>query len=112
MSTLPIGINESGELIMIETGANPPEPTGEQCSSNARIEWEGRSLFACYYPQMGGYGAKCLVEPLGGCFDVWIWHDGAFPFSDDDDRGPVRHLHHCDANQFVRFGEWVNSLSD
>lgn len=104
----------------------PPEPTGKQCETNAAIEWPGGRGFACWYPQMGGYVGRCVVqlgsvqfEPGGGerdpterCFDAWIWHDGDFPFREagDDPRSPIR-LHHCMAEQFVRFGELVNSLA-
>jgi hypothetical protein len=85
-----------------------PEPTIEQCQEHARIEWEGRVFYACVYPQMGGYCAVALLEPLGGCFDVYVWHDGDFPFDDGDDegRGPVT-LHHCDAEQFIEFGKFA-----
>jgi hypothetical protein len=56
---------------------------------------------------MDGYWAKCLVEPLDGCFNCYVWHDGEFPFGD---RAPVG-LHHCDADQLIRFGQFVNSLN-
>lgn len=85
----------------------PREPTPEECSSRAKIG-EG---WACWYPQMGGYVGKCVVVPSDGtCFDAWVWHDGEFPFSaNTSDCGPTR-LHHCDPEQFVRFGELVASL--
>ncbi len=88
-------------------------PTDEQCSVNASLEWDGHEGFAAWYPQMGGYGSKCLIIPLGGgCFDVFVWHDGEFPFGEEDDvRGPVRRLHHCDAAQFIRFGTLVLARS-
>jgi len=92
-------------------------PTDEQIANNAWIEWidtRGRSLrgFACWYPQIGGYVARCIVVPIsrgagdqGFCFDAFVWHDGEFPFSDED-RSPAM-LHHCSANQFIEFGELV-----
>jgi hypothetical protein len=85
-----------------------PEPTPEQCERKHEIEHMGRVFIACYYPQMGGYSSKCLVEPLDGCFNCYVWHDGEFPFGDD--RAPVE-LHHCDADQFIRFGQFINSLT-
>lgn len=88
------------------------EPTSEECSANAAIEVEyGRKAFACWYPQMGGYVGKCVVviEDASGeynsCFDAYVWHDGEFGFGDGE-RPPIK-LHHCDAEQFVRFGELV-----
>ncbi len=100
--------------------AHPREPTGEQCSANTPIEWNGRKAFACWYPQMGGYGGKAVVVPNNDakgaeestCFEVFVWHDGEFPYSAEngDDRSPA-HLHHCSAQQFIRFGETVARLT-
>jgi hypothetical protein len=89
----------------------PPEPTSEQCSSHSLIEHGARRLYACFYPQMGGYHGKCLVEPKGGCFDVYVWHDGEFPFGTAAG-SPERpaHLHHCAAEQFIEFGQFVAGL--
>ncbi len=88
-------------------------PTAEECSANSKIEWDGHQCFAAWYPQMGGYTSPCLIIPWeGGCFDVFVWHDGEFPFGEEDDvRGPVRQLHHCDAEQFIRFGTLVLARS-
>jgi len=94
------------------------EPTVEQCSNNeVLIENDERSVCALWYPQMGGYIAKAVCafvkhekEP---CIDAYIWHDGEFPFYDEDtitmeeNKGnpkPPVHLHHCDASQFIDFG--------
>jgi hypothetical protein len=88
------------------------EPTAGQCSANTALIVDGRAGFACWYPQMGGYTGKAIVLPEpGGCFGVLVWHDGEFPFPGQDDGGfpPVR-LHHCDADQFIRFGETVRRL--
>ncbi len=86
----------------------------------------GQHGTACWYPQMGGYVGKALAVPTGaGCVDVYVWHDGEFPFAGDDNtpvtvvdangwvgprRGPVC-LHHCDGAQFVAFGEFLLSIS-
>jgi len=100
------------------TRANPPEPTGDQCSDCERLaDFGGHPAFACWYPQMGGYAAKAVVvlgmDPIvapGGCFDAYVWHDGEFPFAGDatdgfgDPREPIR-LHHYDQGQFVEFGQ-------
>lgn len=87
----------------------PREPTAEECTLESEIE-PGR--FAIWYPQMGGYVGRAVVEPGAedDCFDVWIWHDGKFPFSDEyGDRSPA-HLHHCEAEQFIDFGESVRKM--
>lgn len=88
----------------------PEEPTSEQCSNREQV---GENLYACYYPQMGGYGSKCVIQLIPDeeredtCFEAWIWHDGDFPYTDSD---PVR-LHHCSAEQFIRFGHFVLGLN-
>lgn len=104
----------------------PKEPTADQCSANARVEdWNGEPAYACWYPQMGGYGSFAVVVPgpvrtanqgaegAAGCFEAFVWHDGEFPFSGEDGgtRRPV-HLHHCDPVQFIEFGEWVAGLTE
>lgn len=91
------------------------EPTAEECNKNTEIE---PNKFAAWYPQMGGYGSFCIVHDLRsdapGCFDVYIWHDGEFPFSsadiEEDENGKkVAVLHHCDPEQFIIFGNIVKS---
>ncbi len=91
------------------------EPTADQCSAGSAV-WAGRGRlgFAAWYPQMGGYVGKAVViVPVEAgpneCFDVLVWHDGEFPFRGESDGTPVR-LHHCMAEQFVRFGETVKRL--
>lgn len=79
------------------------EPTGKECETSAAYEDENVRGFCTWYPQMGGYVGKCVVQPLGGCFEVYVWHDGEFPF---EGNSPVE-LHHCDADQFIRFGALV-----
>jgi len=91
----------------------PDEPTSEQCENNERMkDVNHRPAYACWYPQMGGYVGKCVVV-LGNtngkrddCFDVYIWHDGEFPFSGEGVGCPVE-LHHCMPSQFVTFGKLV-----
>ena len=89
------------------------EPTDGECANHARIEMaDGRAAYACWYPQMGGYVGKALVV-ADECVEVYVWHDGTFPFAGDD---PYRynaqpaHLHHCDGAQFVAFGEFLKQV--
>lgn len=81
------------------------EPTNKQCDEKIEV---GPNAFACYYPQTDGHSSKCVVKLLFdtgmGCFDAYIWHDGEFPYSDG--KPPVE-LHHCDPEQFIRFGAFI-----
>ncbi len=92
-------------------------PTSQQCSDNSIVNVDGVKYTAAWYPQMGGYVGKCLITPesstMGPCFQVYVWHDGAFPFDDDygDGVGPVS-LHHCAADQFIEFGELLNKVGN
>jgi hypothetical protein len=97
----------------------PPEPTSAQCSDTTELTWPGdddtkRRGTACWYPSMGGYAAKAVaVVDQGMCINVYVWHNGEFPFTDDDtDPRPPRVLHHCDGDGFVRFGEFLNGLTN
>ncbi len=91
------------------------EPTIEEIDAGARIQWDdeaGRhhTGFACWYPQMGGYVGKCIVQPdpSSGCFEAYIWHDGEFPFSGAD--GSPARIHHCCAEQFISFGQQASKF--
>ena len=94
----------------------PTKPTPEQCSKKAKVVCDGKDIgFACYYPQIGGYHAACVVvtrkydheiDDGPPCFDAYIWHDGEFPLQDDDNRQPII-IHHCSAGQFIDFGELI-----
>lgn len=95
----------------------PPEPTGDQCNANAKLpDVNGLSAWAGWYPQMGGYTSKCVIvdespEQPNSCFGVFVWHDGEFPFTaDSENENPPAYLHHCMAEQFIRFGELVDKL--
>lgn len=83
----------------------PREPTSAECTAHAPVG----GGFAGWYPQMGGYTSACVAVPSGSCWDVWVWHDGEFPF-DSEDQGPVL-IHHCDPFQFVSFGTWLIGLN-
>lgn len=92
---------------------HPPEPSSDDIAASRRFEWDGNQCMALWYPQMGGYVGRAVAVNLmhsdgePGCIDVYVWHDGEFPFTGDDEfgRGPVRRIHHCDAGQFILFGE-------
>lgn len=100
----------------------PREPTGDECSDNAVVyETDGKIGYAIWYPQMGGYSGKAVAvcdkqwhenatSRTGGCIDVYVWHDGEWPFDSESGRSPAE-VHHCDAAQFVRFGCKLNRLN-
>lgn len=95
-------------------GPIPREPTGDECSGRTAVfQTETHVGYATWYPQMGGYHGKAVVvldrKHPTGCFDVYVWHDGAFPFNGD--RSPAC-LHHCDAEQFIEFGQQVIELQE
>lgn len=91
----------------------PPnrEPSDREASNREVVVFEERSWLATFYPQMGGYGGKCWVdvtEGVGACFDVYVYHDGEFPFAHAPTKEPIR-LHHCAAQQFRRFADEVET---
>ena len=71
---------------------------------------------------MGGYHAKAIAfkektsddTPVESCVTVCVWHDGAFPFTEDDRdfdgnaRSPAV-IHICD---FSDWTETMNKLSE
>jgi hypothetical protein len=85
------------------------EPTAEECTAKARViafetlDGIKRYGYACWYPQMGGYGGRCVV--------VFDEPQGEFPFGPDTEDNP-REIHHCAAEQFVRFGEAVAAMQE
>lgn len=98
--------------------ATPRQPSAEECGTRAEIrDDDGQFVgYACWYPQMGGYVGKAVVVPNEvGCVEVYVWHDGEFPFDGEcqacsSPREPVV-LHHCDGGQFVQFGEFINDIA-
>lgn len=90
--------------------ANPREPSAEECNLRLPVDIpDGRSGRACWYPSMSGYVGKAVASAnIDGCVDVWVWHDGQFPFGAG--RKPAR-LHHCDPEDFVGFGRFLMSLA-
>lgn len=95
-------------------------PTGDECDKNSVIfETENQIGYAIWYPQMGGYsGTAVAVMSKSGtvmgsisidtCVDVYVWHDGEFPFEGES----PKELHHCDPMQFVHFGNKLASLQE
>lgn len=96
-------------------------PTAEQCSSNAVVIDREHSIgYAMWYPSMGGYAGRAVAiiskqwtedeagSRTGGCVDVYVWHDGEFPFSE----GEPREIHHCCPESFVEFGETLMKLQE
>jgi hypothetical protein len=99
---------------------SPDEPTADQCSAHARLDnFCGMPAFAMWYPQMGGYAAKAVVvmeqgtSNMNGCFGVWVWHDGEFPFTaDSHNETTPYYIHHCTPSQFISFGETILQLQE
>lgn len=93
------------------------EPTTEECSLNTKVLEDDYDIgYAIWYPQMGGYVGKALAifrksENGHGCIDVYIWHNGEFPFTGEGDINPVK-IHHCMAEQFITFGETLMKLEE
>lgn len=95
---------------------HPPEPTTKDCEAKRRGEWNGHPTMALWYPQMGGYVGRAVAVATTddvGCLDVYVWHDGEFPFTSDDVRwadepegrkAPAK-IHHCDVEQFREFAD-------
>jgi hypothetical protein len=90
---------------LVEDGS-VAEPTSDQCSENVIVtETENTVAMACWYPQMGGFSAHALAvmyKETDSCVDVYVWHDGDWPFHDG--KSP-RIIHHCDPEQFINFGK-------
>lgn len=104
------------------TAMNIKAPSGKQCNNHEKVyEDENQVGYAIWYPQMGGYVGKAVAlfdkewedrgtSAVGGCIDVLVWHDGEFPFGDDEDE--PRRIHHCDPEQFVVFGQKLAELNE
>ncbi len=81
------------------------EPNSAECFAGTTIDTpvgEGR---ACWYPQIGGHAAHAIAVFTRLCWDIYIWHDGEFSFTGER---PVE-MHHCEAAQFTRFGQLLES---
>lgn len=90
----------------------PRQPTAEECGSYAEVDG-GRAF---WWPQMGGYVARAVARVDKCHVEVWVWHDGQFPFSGDCTscgwtREPV-HIHMDDGFEWVALGTFLNRLQD
>lgn len=95
-----------------ESALIPRKPTPEECNTKAEVDG-GRAF---WFPQMGGYVGKAVAKVGKCCVDVWVWHNGQFPFDGDcqscgDERQPVR-LHMDDGHEWRAFGEFLDTLTD
>ncbi len=102
------------------------QPTTDECSNNTQVYEDDSNLgFACWYPQMGGYGGytpKCIAvfnkrwelfdngSAIGGCIELYIWHGGEFPFTDED--GEPKHIHICSPEQFIILGKFLTRTNN
>lgn len=48
---------------------------------------------------------------IGGCVELYIWHDGEFPFNEDNKKQPA-HIHICEPEQFVNMGKLLNKWNE
>ena len=85
-------------------------PEAEECNESKILgESNGFVAMALWYPQMGGYCSKAVaVAGWDGCVDVYVWHDGEFPFCGWENAPKV--IHHCDPDQFIELGHTLNGL--
>jgi len=101
---------------------NIPQPSSNQCTKKEIVfENDWKVGYACWYPQMGGYSSVAVAifdkewvlydhgSTEGGCIDVYVWHDGEFPFSNGEN--PTR-VHHCSPEQFVAFGQFLEKINN
>ena len=106
------------------------EPTNYQCSASELVYEDANFYgYAMWHPQMGGYVAKCVVlmdkswhstgglhngdvigAVNGGCIDMYVWHNGEFPFSEED--GDPAVVHYCDPEQGISFWTEIRDLND
>lgn len=92
------------------------QPTAEECTAEATVDLgDGRTGTACWWPQMGGYSGRAVAVPdEDEHVDLYVWHDGQFPFDGAcqfcrTDREPVK-LHLCAPEHFVDFFRFLASL--
>ena len=82
-------------------------PTADEIRNESIVNFDGLDYKAFWFPQLGGYCGKAWLdvrdENNNDCFDVYLYHDGAFPF---DDKDPVN-LHFCDVDQIKDFYKFV-----
>jgi len=94
-------------------------PTYEEIKNHKVIDFGDVKWTACWYPQMGGYVAKAWAslssseQKETSCFEVCVYHDGEFPFDESTPGAPGNpaYLHHCSADQFIKFGNFLKTLA-
>ena len=102
------------------------KPTSEQCENKERVFENAHKVgYALWYPKMADALARAVavfdkdwVEQengscIGGCVDVYVWHDGEFPFCGEgpESREPVL-LHFCQPDMFIEFGVALTALNE
>lgn len=101
---------------MINRDIAPREPTSDECTGRAKV---GEHATAFWFPQMGGYTARAVavVDPVDCCIDVWVWHNGEFPFTGESclgcgfPRSPMR-IHATSGFDWIRMGEFFDELEE
>jgi hypothetical protein len=97
---------------LAENALSGRPPTAEECNTHAEVD----GGWAFWWPQMGGYVARAIAKVVKCHVDVWVWHDGEFPFTGEChscglDRSPV-HIHMDDGFEWVALGTFLNRLQD
>lgn len=98
------------------------EPTPEECSKKSKVlDTDCHIGYACWFPQMGGYAGKCVAvfdkqriqhengSAEGGCIELYVWHDGEFPFTEE--AGEPKHIHICSPEEFITFGKFLSKVN-
>lgn len=104
--------NLADDIAQGEESSSMKMPTSEQCGKNLTETIEGKELIAFWHPQWGGYHGKAwLHRHEEGCFDVYVWHDGDFPY---EDKGPEKY-HYCNSLQLRQMadladGDYIEEL--
>ena len=118
---MPTTIGSASSVLKDQKMHEVKEPTTDQCSEEQKVyESEHKVGFALWFPQLGGYHGKAVAlfdknwkempsgSRSGGCVDIYVWHDGEFPFGG----GKPRELHLCDPEQFIQLGQTLKKLND
>jgi hypothetical protein len=104
--------------LTLACGDHPVEPSPADCQNQATGRWGERETKACWFTQMGGYCAKCVMvyDRSGtdnGHLEIFVWHNGDFPFiTGDDDEEKPRKIHICDPTDWKHFSEKMMAFVD
>ena len=85
------------------------QPTSPECTAHVVMDTPLGKGHACWYPQMGGYTSHAIAVFIRPCWEIYVWHDGEFPFAQGED--PAE-MHHCSAPQFTQFGQLLESWEE